>query len=94
MAKQKPGKKFKYDLQSVLKVRAIKEKKEQEKFADKQRTYMTEKEREEAIDREKKGKEEELREFVLFHPVSQAMLPLFYRCGFVPGNIFRPLLPH
>jgi flagellar FliJ protein len=68
--KPKPGKKFKYDLQSVLKVRAIKEKKEQEKFAEKKRTYLTEKEREEAIEREKKGKEEELRGVYRRGPIS------------------------
>jgi flagellar FliJ protein len=61
MAKPKPGKKFKYGLESVLKVRAIKEKKEQEKFADKKREYLTEKEREEQIERNKKTKEGELR---------------------------------
>ncbi|MBU0502333.1 MAG: hypothetical protein KJ811_03695, partial [Candidatus Margulisbacteria bacterium] len=59
--KPKPGKKFKYDLQSVLKVRAIKEKKEQEKFSEKQREYMTEKEREEQIKEDKKNKEKDLR---------------------------------
>ena len=59
--KPKPGKKFKYDLSSVLKVRAIKEKKEQEKFADKKRVFMTEKEKEEMIKENKKNKEEELR---------------------------------
>lgn len=57
----KPGKKFKYDLTAVLKVRAIREKKEQEKFAEKNRAFLEEKEREEAIAREKKGKEAELR---------------------------------
>jgi flagellar FliJ protein len=68
--KPRPGKKFKYDLESVLKVRAIKEKKEQEKFAEKQRGYLTEKEREEAIEREKKGKEEELRGVFKKGPIS------------------------
>jgi len=68
--KPKPGKKFKYDLESVLKVRAIKEKKEQEKFAEKQRDYMTEKEREEAIEREKRGKEDELRGVFKKGPIS------------------------
>ena len=68
--KPKPGKKFKYDLESVLKVRALKEKKEQEKFADKKRKYLTEKEREEAIEREKKVKEEELRGVFKRGPIS------------------------
>jgi len=70
MAKQQPGKRFKYDLESVLKVRAIKEKKEQEKFADKQRKYLEEKQREAAIEAEKKGKEEELRGVFKKGPIS------------------------
>jgi flagellar FliJ protein len=70
MAKPQPGKKFKYDLESVLKVRAIKEKKEQEKFAEKQRDYLKEKEKEEAIEREKKTKEEELRGIFKRGPIS------------------------
>ena len=61
MAKQKPGKRFKYDLASVLKVRAIKEKKEQEKFAKKQRNYLAEKQKEEAIEQNKHNKEDDLR---------------------------------
>ncbi|MBI5399127.1 flagellar FliJ family protein [Candidatus Saganbacteria bacterium] len=61
MVKPKTGKKFQYDLQAVLKVRAIKEKKEQEKFAEKQRAYMIEKQKEEAIAQAKKDREEELR---------------------------------
>jgi len=70
MAKPKPGKKFSYDLEAVLKVRGIREKKEQEKFAEKKREYMTEKEKEEAIEREKKGKEEELRGVFRKGPIS------------------------
>jgi len=70
MAKPKPGKKFKYGLQSVLKVRAIKEKKEQEKFAEKKRSYMTEKEREEAIEENKRAKEGELRGVFKKGPIS------------------------
>ncbi len=68
--KPKPGKKFKYGLESVLKVRAIKEKKEQEKFAEKKRSYLTEKEKEEGIKQEKKGKEEELRGVFKRGPIS------------------------
>ncbi len=68
--KPKPGKKFKYDLQTVLKVRAIKEKKEKEKFAVKQKKYMEEKQKEEAIEREKMGKEEELRGVFRRGPIS------------------------
>ncbi len=59
--KPKPGKRFKYDLASVLKVRAIKEKKEQEIFAEKQRNFLTEKQREEAIEQDKHNKEDDLR---------------------------------
>ncbi|MFH1617342.1 MAG: flagellar FliJ family protein [Candidatus Margulisiibacteriota bacterium] len=61
MAKSKPGKKFKYDLDAVLKVREIREKKEQEKFAEKSREYRKEKEQEGKIKRKKKGEEDGLR---------------------------------
>ncbi|MFH1077634.1 MAG: flagellar FliJ family protein [Pseudomonadota bacterium] len=70
MAKPKPGKKFNYDLETVLKVRGIREKKEQEKFAEKKREYNTEKQKEEAITEEKKGKEEELRGVFKRGPIS------------------------
>lgn len=70
MAKPKPGKKFKYGLESVLKVRAIKEKKEQEKFADKKRKYIEEKQREEAIKQTKKEREGELREVFEKGPIT------------------------
>ena len=71
MAKEvKTGKKFKYDLQAVLKVRAIKEKKEQEKFAEKNRAFLREKQREEAIKQQKKTKEEELRDVFRKGPIS------------------------
>lgn len=70
MARAKPGKKFQYDLEAVLKVRAIREKKEQEKFAEKKREYLTEKEKEEAIASEKRGKEEELRGVFRRGPIS------------------------
>jgi flagellar FliJ protein len=71
MAKEpKPGKKFKYDLQAVLKVREIHEKKEQEKFAEKNRAYLLEKQKEEAIEKEKKGKEDELRRVFKKGPIS------------------------
>lgn len=68
--KPRPGKKFKYKLEPVLKVREIREKKEQEKFAEKKRAYLAEKEKEEAISREKKGKEEELRGVFRHGPIS------------------------
>jgi flagellar protein FliJ len=66
----KPGKKFKYDLTAVLKVREIREKKEQEKFAEKNRAFLEEKLREEKIAAEKKGKEEELRGVFRTGPIS------------------------
>ncbi|MDD5594371.1 MAG: flagellar FliJ family protein [Candidatus Margulisbacteria bacterium] len=71
MARQpKPGKKFKYDLSAVLKVREIREKKEQEKFAEKNREYLEQKRKEEEIKEEKKGKEEELRDVFRKGPIS------------------------
>lgn len=70
MAKPKPGKSFKYDLQSVLKVRAIKEKKEQEKFADKKRAFVKEKKREDDIVEDKHGKEDDLRSVFEKGPIS------------------------
>lgn len=70
MVKQKPGKKFKYDLQAVLKVREIKEKKEQEKFAEKNREYLIEKEKEELIEKEKRNKEQELRDIFKKGPIA------------------------
>jgi flagellar FliJ protein len=71
MAKEpRPGKKFKYDLHAVLKVREIKEKKEQEKFAEKNRAFLTEKQKEEAIAAAKKGKEQELRDVFRRGPIS------------------------
>jgi flagellar FliJ protein len=70
MAKPKPGKRFKYDLESVLKVRGIKEKKEQEKFAEKQMEFLKQKEREEAIKQEKRHKEQELRNVFKKGPIT------------------------
>jgi len=71
MAKeQKPGK-FKYTLETVLKVRGIKERKEREIFADKQRAYITEKEREEQLEEEKKEKEGELKGIIKKGPISE-----------------------
>ncbi len=70
MAQPKAGKKFKYDLEAVLKVRGIREKKEQEKFAEKRRAYIKEKEREEAIEQEKHDKEDELRGVFRKGPIS------------------------
>jgi len=68
--KPAPGKKFKYGLQSVLKVRAIKEKKEQEKFAKKQRKFLDEKQKEEVIREDKFNKEDDLRGVYKKGPIS------------------------
>lgn len=70
MAKPKPGKRFQYDLEAVLKVRGIREKKEQEKFALKKREYLKEKKKEDEIATEKQGKEEELRGVFKRGPIS------------------------
>ncbi len=67
--KPKPGK-FKYSLETVLKVRGIKEKKEQEKFAEKKRTYIKEKEEEETIERNKEEKRGELKDIMGKGPIS------------------------
>jgi flagellar export protein FliJ len=67
---QKPGK-FKYALETVLRVRGIKERREKEKFADKQREYLTEKEKEELLEEEKKEKEGELKHIIKKGPISQ-----------------------
>ena len=66
---QKPGK-FKYALETVLRVRGIKERREKEKFADKQREYLTEKEKEELLEEEKKEKEGELKHIIKKGPIS------------------------
>jgi flagellar export protein FliJ len=67
---QKPGK-FKYTLETVLRVRGIKERREKEKFADKQREYLTEKEKEELLEEEKKEKEGELKHIIKKGPITQ-----------------------
>jgi len=67
---QKPGK-FQYPLETVLKVRAIKERKEKEKFADKQKAYNTEKEKEDKMEEDKKEKESELKNIIARGPISQ-----------------------
>ena len=59
--KSEPGKKFQYPLKSVLKVRHIRETKEKEKFAEKQRDYLQEKKREEEIREEQRQKRNELK---------------------------------
>ena len=65
MAKEiQPGKKFKYSLESVLKVKEIREKKEQEKFALKQKEYYEEKMKEQRIQEEKRGQANEFKKLV------------------------------
>ncbi|MFH1710070.1 MAG: flagellar export protein FliJ [bacterium] len=67
---QRPGK-FKYTLETVLRVRGIKERRESEKFAEKQREYLTEKQKEEQLEEEKKEKEGELKHIIKKGPISQ-----------------------
>jgi len=65
MAKEiKPGKKFKYGLESVLKVKEIREKKEQEKFAVRQKEYYDEKTKEQQIQDEKKDQSSQFKKIV------------------------------
>ena len=67
---QKPGK-FKYTLETVLRVRGIKERREKEKIADNQTEYLTEKEKEELLEEEKKEKEGELKHIIKKGPITQ-----------------------
>lgn len=60
----KPGKKFKYSLENVLKVKEIREKREQEKFAQRQKEYYEEKMKEKQIQDEKKYQSEEFKKLV------------------------------
>jgi len=90
MAKEvKAGKKFKYGLEAVLKVRGIKEKKEQEKFAEKKRVYLTEKEREELLKDKKRGEEQEIRQVLKQGPVSdfEKVLRRHAHLGVLKGEI-------
>ncbi len=67
--KVKAGKRFVYDLETVLKVRGIKEKKEQEKFAEKQRIFMTEKKTEEEMKEKDRQKKKELKTILRPGPI-------------------------
>jgi len=90
MAKEvKAGKKFKYGLETVLKVRGIKEKKEQERFAEKKRAYLTEKEREELLKDKKRGEEQEIRQVLKKGPVSdfEKVLRRHAHLGVLKGEI-------
>ncbi|MCX5749144.1 MAG: hypothetical protein NTZ10_02740 [Candidatus Saganbacteria bacterium] len=65
MAKEiKPGKKFKYGLETVLKVKEIREKKEQEKFATRQKEYYVEKTKEQEIHDTKDQQAKEFKKIV------------------------------
>ncbi len=71
MAKEiKPGKKFKYDLNSVLKVRAIREKREQETFFLKQKDYLEEKKKEEVIEEDKHNHTKEFKNLTSKGPIN------------------------
>lgn len=71
MARQsKSDRTFKYGLESVLKVRGIKEKQEKEVFAKKQKEYFEEKMKEEQLEEEKKEKQEELKGIVKRGPIT------------------------
>lgn len=61
MVKKVKAGKFKYSLDTVLKVRGIREKKEQEKFAEKKRDYLKEKEEEDALRGKKRSEEDTIR---------------------------------
>ena len=66
----KPGKKFKYDLETVLKVRHIHEKKELETFAERKRSYLEELAKQDRIEAEKRAREGELRSILGKGPIS------------------------
>jgi flagellar protein FliJ len=68
--KETKGGKFAYGLETILKVRSIKEKREQEKFAEKQRDYLKEKEKEETIENQRKKKNREFKAILSRGPIS------------------------
>ena len=70
MARKVKAGKFKYNLATVLKVRGIREKKEQEKFAEKKREYLKEKEAEEKLRGKKRKEEDEIRQVFRRGPIS------------------------
>ena len=70
MARKVKAGKFKYTLETVLKVRGIREKKEQEKFAEKKREYLKEKDEENKLRTEKKSEEETIRKVFRKGPIS------------------------
>src|SRR3989339_1407811 len=70
MARKIKAGKFKYGLETVLKVRKIREKKEQEKFAEKKREYLKEKEEEDKLRYRKKSEENVIRDAFKKGPIS------------------------
>jgi len=68
--KAKAGKKFKYGLETVLKVRGIKERQEKEVFAKRQKEFLDEKTKEEQLEEQQEVKQEELRDIVKQGPIS------------------------
>ncbi len=67
--KPKPGR-FKYDLETVLKVRGIKETKEKEKFAERHREFLTEKEKEDLIREDRINRQDELKGIMRKGPIT------------------------
>jgi flagellar FliJ protein len=67
--KPKPGRKFKYNLETVLMVRQIKEKKEQEKFADKKRAYIKEKDEEDRLKKVQSERTDDVRTLIKKGPI-------------------------
>ena len=70
MAKKPKAGKFKYGLQTVLKVRGIKETQEKEKFAEKQREYIKEKEEENRIENAREHGREQLKDIMSKGPIT------------------------
>jgi flagellar protein FliJ len=62
---------FKYSLETVLKVRNIKETQEKEEFAKKQRSFQLEKQKEEQLEQEKQEREGELKHIMKKGPISE-----------------------
>jgi len=69
MAEQKPGK-FRYRLDTVLRVREIKERQEQEDFAKKKREFLDEKQKEEKISAHQSKRTGELKKMIRKGPIS------------------------
>lgn len=64
MSEPKKSKRFNYNLESVLKVRAIREKQQQEKFAQAEKEYIEEQKKEEEIKEFQRQKYSELRTLI------------------------------